>query len=415
VDTSFTPAQEALRRELADYMARLMTPELRAELALPWGAEGGGPLWRAALRQMGQDGWIGLGWPREWGGRGLGPVEQYIFIEEVTRSGFSFPYLTPESFGPAIAEFGTDEIEQRVLPGILGGELVMAIGYTEPQAGTDLAALKTRAVRDGEHYVINGQKVFTSLAHLADYVFLAVRRRSRDALAPQGHLDPAGADRQPRLLAHADPHRRGGRDQRHLLRQRARAGQPPGRARERELEGHHPPADQRLDRGLWRQLKESGLAAPGLPEAQGGAGLGFFETCLTLEQLGRTVAAVPLAGHAVGLLALHGPAVQTVSDALAADDAWLACSARTDAGNTLRVQDGRGCTAACPRSPSPRARDSCCCPRGPRRAGDCACSTLRSPACVLPNRRQPRWSPARACTARAPRCSCWTTTGGSSG
>ncbi|MBP9035585.1 MAG: acyl-CoA dehydrogenase family protein, partial [Pseudomonadales bacterium] len=85
MDTAFTPAQEALRRELATYMVALMTPELRAELSLS--SEGGGPLWRAALRRMGGDGWIGLGWPVEWGGRGLGPIEQYIFIEEVTRSG----------------------------------------------------------------------------------------------------------------------------------------------------------------------------------------------------------------------------------------------------------------------------------------------------------------------------------------
>lgn len=175
MDTSFTPAQDALRRELADYMSALMTPQLRSELALPYGTEGGGPLWRAALRQMGRDGWIGLGWPTQWGGRGFGPIEQYIFIEEVTRSGFPFPYLTPESVGPAIAEFASDEVKRKVLPGILGGGLVMAIGYTEPQAGTDLAALRTRAVREGDHYVISGQKVFTSLAHLADYVFLAVR------------------------------------------------------------------------------------------------------------------------------------------------------------------------------------------------------------------------------------------------
>ena len=175
MDAAFTPAQETLRAELAAFMATLMTPELRAELARPFGTEGGGPLWRAALRRMGKEGWIGLGWPREWGGRGYGPVEQYIFIEEVTRSGFPFPYLTPESVGPAIAEFATPGIRERILPGILGGELVMAIGYTEPQAGTDLAALATRAVRDGDSYVINGQKVYTSLAHIADYVFLAVR------------------------------------------------------------------------------------------------------------------------------------------------------------------------------------------------------------------------------------------------
>jgi alkylation response protein AidB-like acyl-CoA dehydrogenase len=175
MDSSFSAEQESLRRELAAYMAGLMTPALRAEIARPFGTEGGGPVWRAALRQMGKDGWIGLGWPTGWGGRGFGPVEQYIFIEEVTRSGFPFPYLTPESVGPAIAEFATPEIRERILPGILGGELVMAIGYSEPQAGTDLAALGTRAERDGDDYVINGQKVYTSLAHFADYVFLAVR------------------------------------------------------------------------------------------------------------------------------------------------------------------------------------------------------------------------------------------------
>lgn len=180
MDTAFTTEQEALRRELAAYMAELMTPELRAELRLS--TEGGGPLWRAALRRMGRDGWIGLGWPTEWGGRGHGPVEQYIFIEEVTRSGFPFPYLTPESVGPAIAEFATGELRSKVLPGILGGELVMAIGYTEPQSGTDLASLKTRAQRVGDEYVINGQKVFTSLAHLADYVFLAVRTGDPETL-----------------------------------------------------------------------------------------------------------------------------------------------------------------------------------------------------------------------------------------
>ncbi len=100
MDTSFSPEQERLRRELAAYMSALMTPGLRAEIARPVGTEGGGPVWRAALRQMGKDGRIGLGWPTARGGRGFGPVEQCIFIEEVTRSGFPFPYLTPESWDP---------------------------------------------------------------------------------------------------------------------------------------------------------------------------------------------------------------------------------------------------------------------------------------------------------------------------
>jgi len=175
MQTAFTAEQEDLRQYLRRYMAGLMTPELRHELANTYGNEGGGPLYRAALRRMGADALIGLGWPVELGGKGRGPIEQYIFIEEVTRSGFPFPYLTSESMGPAIAEFGSPEVRKELLPKILGGEVVIAIGYTEPGAGTDLAALKTRAERQGDEYVINGAKMFTSLGHFADYIWLAVR------------------------------------------------------------------------------------------------------------------------------------------------------------------------------------------------------------------------------------------------
>lgn len=180
--TQYSESQEALRQEFREYMSALMTPELREEIAQPLGTEGGGPLWRQAMRQMGRDGWIGLGWPKEWGGRGYGPIEQYIFIEEVTRAGLPFPYLTTESIGPAIAEFASEEIRAKLLPQILAGETVVAIGYSEPQAGTDMAALRTRATRDGDHYVITGQKVYTSLAHFADYVFLAVRTGDPETL-----------------------------------------------------------------------------------------------------------------------------------------------------------------------------------------------------------------------------------------
>lgn len=175
VDISYTAEQQSLREELRWYMAQLMSADLQQELRDTYGGEGGGPLFRAALRQMGVDGWIGLGWPVELGGRGFGPVEQYIFIEEVTRSGFPFPYLTSESIGPAIADFASPELRDELLPRILRGEIVFAIGYTEASGGTDLAALKTRAERQGDEYVINGAKMFTSLGHFADYVWLAVR------------------------------------------------------------------------------------------------------------------------------------------------------------------------------------------------------------------------------------------------
>jgi len=174
MNIQFTKEQLALRDELRAYFAQLMTPELRAECERDMG-EGGGPLWREALRRMGRDGWIGVGWPESWGGRGLTPLEQFIFVEEVMRAGYPFPFLTTESVGPILAEHGNDWIRSELVPKILQGELLIAIGYSEPGAGTDLASLKTSAVRDGDDWVINGQKMWTSLAHFCDYTWLAVR------------------------------------------------------------------------------------------------------------------------------------------------------------------------------------------------------------------------------------------------
>ena len=168
----YTPEQRALQQELRGYFARLMTPELEAELAR---SEGGGPRYRRALQQMGKDGWLGIGWPKEYGGQGRTPLEQLVFFDEVQRAGFPIPLLTLNTVGPTIMKFGTAAQRQQYLPPILRGELHFSIGYTEPEAGTDLASLKTRAVRDGDDYVVNGQKVFTSLALHADYIWLAVR------------------------------------------------------------------------------------------------------------------------------------------------------------------------------------------------------------------------------------------------
>ncbi len=179
----FTPAQMELRDELRAYFGELMTPELRAECERDMG-EGGGPLWRAALAQMGRDGWIGLGWPRDYGGRGLSPLEQFVFVEEVMRAGYPFPFLTTESVGPTLAEHGNAWIRGEIVPAILRGELLVSIGYSEPGAGTDLASLRTSAVRDGDDWVINGQKMWTSLAHFCDYTWLAVRT---DPDAPKKH------------------------------------------------------------------------------------------------------------------------------------------------------------------------------------------------------------------------------------
>ena len=170
----FTPQQEALRQELREYFKALMTPELVAEIAEAPG-EGGGPLFFQAMRQLGRDGWLGVGWETSLGGRGMTPMEQFIFVEEVMRAGFPFPFLTTESVGPMLAEYGNAWVKGEIVPKILAGELIIAIGYSEPGAGTDLAALKTTAVREGDEWVINGQKIFTSCAHFADYVWLAAR------------------------------------------------------------------------------------------------------------------------------------------------------------------------------------------------------------------------------------------------
>jgi alkylation response protein AidB-like acyl-CoA dehydrogenase len=178
----FTPEQRALRDELRRYFAEIMTPGLRREVET---SEGGGPLYREALRRMGRDGWLGVGWPKEYGGLGMSPVEQFIFSDEVQRAGFPLPFLTISSVGPTIMQFGTEEQKREFLPRILRGECHFAIGYSEPSAGTDLASLRTRAVRDGDEYVINGSKVFTSLADYADYIWLAART-DPDAKKHQG-------------------------------------------------------------------------------------------------------------------------------------------------------------------------------------------------------------------------------------
>jgi alkylation response protein AidB-like acyl-CoA dehydrogenase len=124
---------------------------------------------------MGRDGWLGVGWPVEFGGRGFGQVEQTIFVNEAARRDVPLPYVTLQTVGPTLMRYGTEEQKEFFLPRILSGDLHFAIGYTEPEAGTDLANLRTSAVRDGEHYIVNGQKVFTTGGHDADYIWLAVR------------------------------------------------------------------------------------------------------------------------------------------------------------------------------------------------------------------------------------------------
>lgn len=169
-----TDQQKALRSEIEAYFTQLMTPE-RRKRGSRWSSDGAVSGYRETIRQLGSDGWLGVGWPTEYGGRGWGPLEQLIFVDAASRFDVPLPQVTINTVGPTLAQFGSDEQKDKFLTGILAGEIHFAIGYTEPGAGTDLASLKTRADRDGDEYVINGQKIYTTGGHDADFVWLACR------------------------------------------------------------------------------------------------------------------------------------------------------------------------------------------------------------------------------------------------
>ena len=168
----YDESQETLRNELRAYYAKLLTPDVRGALREGHGV---GSAMRSVVRQMGEDGWLGIGWPVEYGGQGRSAIEQFIFFDESMRAGAPVPMLTVNTVGPTLYQHGSQEQKDHFLPRILKGDVHFCIGYTEPNAGTDLAALQTRAVADGDDFIINGQKVFTSLASDADYIWLATR------------------------------------------------------------------------------------------------------------------------------------------------------------------------------------------------------------------------------------------------
>jgi hypothetical protein len=166
-----TPEQHALRHKVRDYFQALMTPDMRDQLR---GKEGG-ELFRQTIRQMGRDGWLAVGWPKAHGGQGYAATEQLIFFEEANIAGAPLPFVTISTVGPALMAHGSPLQKERFLPGIAAGEIMFAIGYSEPDAGSDLAVLKTSARQDAEGFVVNGNKLWTSGAESADFVWLAAR------------------------------------------------------------------------------------------------------------------------------------------------------------------------------------------------------------------------------------------------
>ncbi|MFJ9317514.1 acyl-CoA dehydrogenase [Pimelobacter simplex] len=169
-----TEAQRALKAEVRAYFARL-AHDAPADVADDGTFDRHGPSYQAQIRQLGTDGWMGVGWPREYGGHGLGEIEQTIFANEAQYADVHLPAVTLQTVGPTLIKYGTQKQKDLFLERILKGDVHFAIGYSEPDAGTDLASLRTTAKRDGDHYVVNGQKLWTTGGHQADYLWLAVR------------------------------------------------------------------------------------------------------------------------------------------------------------------------------------------------------------------------------------------------
>lgn len=169
-----TEEQRALKAEVRAYFAGIAHDE--PSDPGPDGAwDRHGPTYQKQIRQLGIDGWMGIGWPKEYGGHGLGEIEQTIFANEAQYADVHLPAVTLQTVGPTLIKYGTEKQKDMFLSRILAGDVHFAIGYSEPDAGTDLASLRTTAKRDGDHYIVNGQKMWTTGGHQADYLWLAVR------------------------------------------------------------------------------------------------------------------------------------------------------------------------------------------------------------------------------------------------
>jgi alkylation response protein AidB-like acyl-CoA dehydrogenase len=163
------------QQELRTFCDEYATDELREELRGSGGEGGTGPLAKKVHKEIDSRGWLRIAWPVEYGGGGKSPFYQFVMVQEFSYAGIPYGGLSVGSMAPAIMNFGTEEQKKRYLPSILDGDMTFAIGYSEPNAGTDLASLQTRAVKDGDEWVINGQKIWTSGAHSSTHLWLAAR------------------------------------------------------------------------------------------------------------------------------------------------------------------------------------------------------------------------------------------------
>jgi len=174
VDFELDAAQDAWVAEVRAFLTENVTPALRSELA-EHGQELPDREVAAFRRRIGERGWFGLNWPSEYGGLGVGAVYQHLLMREFEYWGVPGPDLTVTSVAPMIMRHGTEQNKLEFLPPIARGELICALGYSEPEAGTDLASLRTRAVQDGDEWIITGSKIWNSVANRATHEWLCVR------------------------------------------------------------------------------------------------------------------------------------------------------------------------------------------------------------------------------------------------
>ena len=253
----FTAEQRNLQRQLRAYFE-----ELVAEVE---GSALDEPTYTRYIRRMGHDGWLGIGWPVEYGGQARGPIDQMIFVEESHWAGVPLPLLTLNSVGPTLMALGTDEQKERILPGILRGEVHFSIGYTEPSAGTDLASLQD-AGRARRGRVRDQRPEDLHERHPVRRLRLAGRPDRPGCAQAQGPVGLHRARRHPRVPLDPVGHHRGGHHQLDVLRGRPGPGGEPRRRGEPGLEADHQPAQSRTGGHL------PGLGAPAQPRR--GAALG---------------------------------------------------------------------------------------------------------------------------------------------